>query len=307
MTDVPEPARANQPAGALPADEQVVVAFDDYGATLRPPHATPFRLHLEQIVLRLLWSEGEGDAARRGHAYLLDRGSGPLELVLLQHGLVRHAEMMELLARVDARLPPADGPVKLRASTWWSAPGPLRWSFTGDAGALADHLRGRSLVVRREQDPAEPRWPDQLPLDFLADPVGTLVRTLIGDLHGSTTWDANALRPRVLAARAGDLVVVCACRHGSIHADAGQDRTAAVFVSRDGDRSFVELPWRLSPAQAASSAGRFSWPPEQIDRVVLTDDQLVIEWDDPWIDWEPGNEWLARWDAAAGLWTMRTR
>ncbi len=305
MTDAPEPPRASEPAGALPADEQVVVAFDEYGATLRPPHATPFRLHLEPIVLRLLWSE-EGDAAR-GHAYLLDRGSGPLELVMLQHGLVRHADMMELLARVDARLPAADGQTRLRASTWWAAPSPPRWSFTGDAGALADHLRGRSLVVRREQDPAEPRWPDALPQGFLADPVGTLVRTLIGDLHGATTWDANALRPRVLATRAGDLVVVCACRYGSVHADAGQDRTAAVFVSRDGDRSFVELPWRLSPLQAASSAGRFSWPPEQIDRLSLADDQLTIEWDDPWIDWEPGDEWLARWDAAAGLWTMRTR
>lgn len=310
--DAPDPPKSL--AEPVPDPAQAAVILDEYGATVRPANAAPFRLHLESIALRLLWTRGEGDAATRGHGYLLDRGTGPLELLTLQHGRVRQADMMSLLARVDARIAPANAIAKARASTSWTAPGPLRWGFTGDAGALADRLRARTLVIRDDQRPAEPylaaespRGPDALPLTFLADPIGTLVRAQLPDLRWPAAWDANALRPRVHAIRDGDLVVVSACRYGSIHADAGQDRTAAVFCARDGGHDFVELPWHLSAAQAASPAGKFSWPPEQIDRVILADGRLTIEWEDPWIVYEPGDEWLATWDEPAARWVMRTR
>jgi hypothetical protein len=304
-TDAPGPPPSL--ADGLADAAQVAVQLDEVGATLRPPVAAPFRLHLAAIALRLLWTRGDGDTAPRGHAYLLDRGSGPLELLTLQHGRVRHADMMALLARVDALLPPTDALARLRRSTTWTAPGPLRWCFTGDAGALAERLGARSLVVRHEQEPAEPRLPDELPQGFLADPIGTLVRAELPEVRWPAEWNANVLRPAVHTARDGHQVVVSACRYGSIHADAGQDRTAAMFCARDDGHGFVELPWRLCAAQAASPAGRFSWPPEQIDRIDLADGRLAVEWQDPWIDWEPGDEWRATWDDAAEHWVMRTR
>lgn len=304
-TDAPGPPPSL--ADGLADAAQVAVQLDEVGATLRPPVAAPFRLHFAAIALRLLWTRGDGDTAPRGHAYLLDRGSGPLELLTLQHGRVRHADMMALLARVDALLPPPDALARLRSSTTWTAPGPLRWCFTGDAGALAERLGARSLVVRHEQEPAEPHPPDELPQGFLADPIGTLVRAELPDVRWPAEWNANLLRPAVHTARDGHQVVVSACRYGSIHADAGQDRTAAVFCARDDGHRFVELPWRLCAAQAASPAGRFSWPPEQIDRIDLADGRLAVEWQDPWIDWEPGDEWRATWDDAAEHWVMRTR
>jgi hypothetical protein len=133
---------------------------------------------------------------------------------------------------------------------------------------------------------------------------------VIGPLEWPRSLDAEHLRvgpAGIRAAREHAAVVVCAARYGSLHDDAGQDRTAVVLCSYDDGSNWIELPWTLDPMQAQSPAGQYCWPPEQILGVKLVDGEPVIEWEDPWIDWEPGEEWRASWRPGAGNWWMETR
>lgn len=277
------------------------------GAVIGAEGAPDFHLRLDDVRLRLLWARDEcTPAAVRGHGYVLDRGSGPLELVRLAHGAADHAAMMALHEAVAARVLPAEGLGKLRAWTAWHGANDRRWTVTGDLGALSAALRGRALVERAGPDLSVARA-TALPESLLRDPVGAAVRDLVGDVRWPSAWDATTLRPRFHGARRGPVVVLTGCHYGSIHADAGQDRTAAVFCSTDGGQSFGELPWTLSPEQQASPAGRYCWPPEQLDRVILDDDGLTVEWEDPWILFEPGDAWAARWSREHRRWHMWTR
>lgn len=284
------------------------ISLDEDGARVETLGAEPFRLPFREVVLSLLWSLDEGAAdAVRGHGYLLDRGSGPLELVRIAHEAADHGEMMALYEALKARVPPAAGAARLRANTPWTEPTERRWSFTADAGTLAAALRGRVLLERAGADLNHLAEPTSLPVSFLRDPVRSILRELVGEIRWPDEWDASALRPRFVAARSGMTVAVTGCRYGSIHAGAGQDRTAAVMVSEDGGETFDELPWQLDESQRATPAGRWCWPPEQILRVVPGTDGLSIEWEDPWILFDPGDEWAARWDAGRREWRMWTR
>ena len=132
------------------------------------------------------------------------------------------------------------------------------------------------------------------------------MKRLLGDVDWPQDLEGQALRGRFVAAHEGDRMALCACRYGSIHSDAGQDRTAAVFLSADSGRSWDELGWELNAEQRSTSAARYCWPPEQIDRVTLGE-TVRIEWEDPWIDWEPGTEWLGVWQADQRVWRMEER
>jgi len=137
-----------------------------------------------------------------------------------------------------------------------------------------------------------------------------LVEAAVGPVNWPRSLDAEHVRvgpAGIRATREGSTVAVCAARYGSLHADAGQGRTAGVWCSYDDGENWLELTWALDPAQANTSTGRNCWPPEQILRVELVDGEPVIEWDDPWIDWEPGEEWRARWRPGDRNWSMELR
>ncbi len=256
-------------------------------------------LPLERIRLRLLWRADENSKeAPIGHAYALDAGDGVVEIVTLEHGVIDQQGMLALLKTVDRRLN-AD---EERTWTPWRSPADTK-SLSCDLGALGELLRDRRLHVL---DAATGRAPTTrcLPQEaFLRAPVATWARHLLG-ITWPERWEAQILRGSFLAARRGERLVFTGCRYGSIHADSGQDRTAAVFLSEDGARSWTDLPWRLSERQARSSSGRWCWPPEELLSVRLEPD-LVVEWDDPWIVWDPGNEWRATWDGE--IWHMAKR
>jgi hypothetical protein len=269
----------------------------------------PFVFSLSEVSGLVLWRRDEGtDHALRGHGYLLVRDGAAL-LVRLSHGVVDHAQMMALHARASALLVPSSGVGKIRAWTCWFEPSG-RWSFTMDAGAVEAALCGRPLVDLPGPDRSAP-GPSDLPEAFLRDPVGALVERVAGSVVWPASWRGAELCPRFASARSGDLVVVSGCRYGSVHAGGGQDRTAAVMLSTDGGLTFVELPWTLPLSQRMTPSGQWCWPPEQLDRVHVApgDDGPVVrvEWDDPWIDWEPGDEWQATWDPVRQLWRMATR
>ncbi len=265
---------------------------------------------LGRVRACLLWSIDDAiEHAPGGHAYLIDGSDvrAPLELVRFAHGEVEPEALKSLHERVAARLGP--DPERRRWVTW--RPPDSRMSLTMDAGVVEAALAGRALVHRSRPNLAElGGWPE-LPEDFVRDPVGAWVHRELGALDWPTAWRAGALRPRFVGARAGDCAVMTGCRHGSRFAEIGQDRTAVVFVSTDAGASFTELPWRLGLAQQLGPGGQSCWPPEQIDRVRVTPtiDGVVVEidWDDPWIDWEPGTEWTARWSPGTGVWTMFER
>jgi hypothetical protein len=281
---------------------RVIISRDS--VSVSAPGTEPLVFSLDQIVLTMLWSCDD----ERGHAHLIDRGSGPLELLRLEHRRVVHDEMMALHAAATARLAPGS-PEQLRAQTRWWSPDEPRWSFFVDAGRLQAALEGGGLIHRAAPRFAEPtRWTD-LPEAFLRDPVAVWVAHELGEVRWAAALGAAELRPEFHGARAGEWVALAACRYGSRHAGHGQDRTAAVFLSTDGGQRFEELPWELIPAQRSSDAAEACWPPEQIPRLRLFPPAAAveIEWDDPWIDWEPGTEWMARWDGAARRWTMARR
>ena len=174
----------------------------------------------------------------------------------------------------------------------------------GDAGALLDGLQGRRLQHQTLMgEEGTDIFSGAFPEDFLRAPVATHARRLLGDVAWPDALEGQTLRGRFAATRDGDRMALCACRYGSIHADAGQDRTAAVFLSDDGGRTWDELGWELTAIQQGTSSAKYCWPPEQIDRVTL-EETVVIEWEDPWIDWEPGTEWRGVWQADQRVWRM---
>ena len=235
----------------------------------------------------LFWSWRE----IRGHGYLIGE-----ELALLVHSELTTPRMIELL---DAwKLGHAEDDTR---RTGWDAPG-SDWHFHCDAGAWERALAGRSVVAKQLLGSA----PDGMPIDFLRAPVHRIVQALLGDVAWPAHLNAEVLRPRFQHARRDDALALSACRYGSRHADAGQDRTAAVFVSRDAGASWEELSWTLPLRQRLTRWG--SWPPEQIDRLALDAVAApVIEFEDPWIAFEPGTEWSARWLPDRRYWLMEVR
>ncbi len=272
----------------------IPVDFDDGQARVGA-----LTLPLGRIRLRLLWRAGESsEEPLAGHAYVLEAGDGTVEILGLVHGVIDQTGMLALLETVDERL---DGD-RLRTWTSWCAPDDTASLFC-DLGALAELLRDRRLRVLDAATGHAPTTWRLPPESFLRTPVATWARHLLG-IDWPERWEARVLRGRFQAARCEERLVFTGCRYGSIHAHAGQDRTAAVFLSEDSGRSWTELPWRLSQRQARSSSGRWCWPPEEL-RSVRLDGGLVVEWEDPWIDWDPGDEWRARWDGE--LWHMEKR
>jgi hypothetical protein len=255
--------------------------------------------------IRLHWTLRDSAPDRiAAHAYLVVEDGSP-RLLHLIHAPDTTPWMVPLMDEWNALHP---GRGDRREWTSWYPPD-SQWSFTVDAGALADALRDRDLVHEELAGPDVSAALTDFPESFLRDPVGTLVRALAGDVGWPAHLDASVLRPRFHHAASGGLVVVTGCRYGSRHADAGQDRTAAVFVSRERGQ-WSELPWDLPLRQRLSPSGRFSWPPEQIDRVEIVGDGPGvprIEFEDPWILFEPGTEWRATWMPRDHHWRMEER
>lgn len=254
--------------------------------------------------LRVLWRFG----TQAGHAYV-SVGENVATWLELTHSPETTPVLLTLLERWQARHDQELGALeRLRASTSWHPPGRAGWSFVVDAGALETLLRGRTLATQALLGPARNT---ELPESFLREPVRASVRALLGDVHWPPELDARAVRPEFRHTREGDVLALTACRYDSKHRDAGQDRTAAIWLSRDAGASFSELPWRLPLRQRVSAAGQFCWPPEQIDGVFLerVDGELspTIEWEDPWIAFEPGSEWRARFVPSERHWVMQER
>lgn len=250
----------------------------------------------------LLWSIDESSPdAIRGHAYLrVDNDEATL--LRLVHGDDRTAAMVELLHRFQA----TKGRT-IRDRFFWKPAPESRWTFNMDAGAVLQALRGRRLAHRSLLgDEGAGLFDGAFPEDYLRSPVASHARRLLGDVHWPEELEGQAVCGRFVAARAGARMVLCGCRYGSIHVAGGQDRTAAVFLSNDAGRTWDELGWDLVAEQRDTNDARNCWPPEQIDRVQL-DDTLCIEWEDPWIDWEPGAEWRGIWQADARVWRMEER
>ncbi len=263
-------------------------------------------LDAEGASLILYWTYFDGrDGGRRGHAYLHCDGDGA-RFALYEHSPdpAAHALMMDRHARWERRHPLTEAQ-ELRRRTLWRYPS-ASWSLSGDLGEVGELLRGRSLSFVfapgiRDLPP--------LPEALLRRPLATLIGESAEGVRWPEELEAMAVCPGLsgpLVLREGRVVVVCAARYGSRFADSGQDRTAAVWRSRDGGERWEELPWKLGRAQRLSAGGRWSWPPEEI-RSLRSVDPLTIEWEDPWIDWEPGTEWRAEWDPVERRWRMRPR
>jgi hypothetical protein len=255
----------------------------------------------------LFWSyrEDTGDALR-GHAYLLP-GEQRLEFAVLVHSEAATPRMLELLDRWKSlhRAESDSG-----RQTDWRVPD-SEWRLCMDAGAWQRAVGDRPLSVLQVHGPDAGAVLAGLPLDFLRAPVPWVVRSLLGDVAWPRWLSADVLRPGFAHALSDETLALTACRYGSRHADAGQDRTAAVFLSRDGGRSWMELSWKLPLRQRFTPSGRWSWPPEQIDRVWLAPAggvlAPVIDFEDPWSVFEPGREWRARWRPGSEHWVMEVR
>jgi hypothetical protein len=260
---------------------------------------------LVRAPLWLSWSLDESTpAARRGHAYLRPEGTD-LRWTSLEHGPDTTPTMLAVHGEWRAAHP-ATPELVLRRRGLWREPG-RRWCFHGDLGLARELLEGRALIHELGLGVGAPL---ELPQAFVRAPISTLVEAELGAVAWPACFEAPhvCVGPRgVVTTRAGRAVVVCAARPGSIHDGAGQTRTAALWCSSDGGASWVELGWALEPDQRDTPAGRHCWPPEEIERVTLAEGAPVIEWEDPWIDWEPGHRWRGTWDPVAERWRMQVR
>ena len=258
---------------------------------------------------RVLWEHGAGPARVAGHGYLVTSGSGAALLHLI-HSAETTPRMIELSDGWERGHPPSELE-RLRRMVSWRAPGESPWGLYMDAGSVEQALAGRTLTHRQVLGPVHAGLFDGFPEAFLRAPVRTLVQAEVGDVSWPEELNAAEVRPYFEHARLGATLVISACRYGSRHADAGQDRTAAVWLSQDSGQSFRELGWQLPVHQRCSPSGLHCFPPEQIDRVILTPGgdpaRLEVEWEDPWIAFEPGQEWIASYDFAHEHWVMRER
>jgi hypothetical protein len=257
--------------------------------------------------LRIFWDlDGSKPERVAGHAYLIG-GSDPVRLLHLVHSEESTPAMVELSKEWAALHP--DSRDRREWTNWY--PPRSSWSLTLDAGAVAKAIGSQTVVheqlVGRPADAALRAFPQE----FLRDPVRTLVRELAGEIEWPAHLGAHVLRPRFHHAASGGTTVITGCRYGSAHADSGQDRTAAVFLSRERGGKWQELPWNLPVLQRLSPSGRYSWPPEQIDRVEIVQSEDMpaprIEFEDPWIVFEPGKEWRATWMPRKHHWVMQGR
>lgn len=269
--------------------------------------------NLEQAELCLIWSLDEGsEHARRGHAYVFAERE-QARWVALEHSPSATPQMLEILARWEAAHPPTPA-LELRRTTQWVDPA-TRWRFHGDIGGVRELLLTRRLVRDTHEfgqgEPPEP-LPEplleplpELPQAFLTAPIACLVRAQLGPLDWPSRLEAPdvCVGPRgLVSARMGDELVVCAARPDSIHAGSGQTRTAAVWCSHDGGARWEQLSWALDPDHDRPP----SWPPEQIERVSFDSGAPVIEWEDPWSDWEPGYQWRGVWSPSEARWRVTT-
>ncbi|PRQ03219.1 hypothetical protein [Enhygromyxa salina] len=259
---------------------------------------------LARAELHLLWSLDEGaDHARRGHAYVF-ADPPRARWVSLEHSPATTPQMVEIMAAWQAAHPQTPA-LELRRITQWAEPGG-RWRFRGDLGGLRQLLATLELVDDGSAMSESPPLPE-LPVAFLRAPITCLVHARLGQVD----WPAALEAPEVCVGPLGivsahaddDKLVVCAARPGSIHAGSGQTRTAAVWCSDGGGAGWRELGWALDPNHEQPRA----WPPEQIERVELVAGSPVIAWDDPWIDWESGDQWLGTWAPAEQRWRVSIR
>jgi len=244
----------------------------------------------------LLWTENElRDDARRGHAYLYLR-SDALACWTYQHAEGRTPAMVERLNAWQARHPPT-AEQKLRRRVWWKEPGGPH-GFHADLGLVQRMLEGRRFELHAADGEPPPAFPEA----FLRAPVRTCIEAALPGVRWPAEWNADQLRfayGSPATAREGEDAVVCAARYGSEYTRSGQDRTAAVFLSTDGGQSFEELPW----TQHQVPRGQSCWPPETV-RPRFENGRLILRWEDPWADWEPGYEWEGTWDPKARRWSV---
>jgi hypothetical protein len=258
---------------------------------------------------RIFWRASEGNEGPAAHAYLSTESGSPVLLHLVHHADTTPG-MQEILKEWQAIHPDASETARLRAITTWRPPASA-WSFSMDAGAVEKELTRGELRHEHVLGPDASSALSQLPEAFLRAPVSTIIRSLLGDVAWPPDLDASVLRPDFRHARHESDVVVTGCRYGSKHASAGQDRTAAVFWSKNGGRAWQELEWKLPLSQRLTPSGQSCFPPEQIDRVRF--ERLhgelvpVVEWEDPWIAFEPGSEWQAHYEPRSADWIMSER
>jgi hypothetical protein len=203
--------------------------------------------------------------------------------------------MLERLGRWKARHPPSADEA-LRRYVSWREPGGV-FIYSADLGAVEQALRGRPLAF--ESGDGEP--PPPLDEAFLRAPVHASIAAKLPGVPWPPEVDASELRfayGRPVCAREGALVAVTAARYGSAYTAGGQDRTAAAFLSSDAGASWRELPWTQHEVPEEQSC----WPPETIDRARFEGGTLVLRWEDPWFDWEPGHAFEGRWNAAGERW-----
>lgn len=241
----------------------------------------------------LLWDAGGRKEDARGHAYLKVAAGGAV-LSLRRHGPASTPGMLARLERWEAQ----HG--KRGTANWRNPRGGWRW--TGDLGAVVERLQGRDLTLEGD-------LVDQVDEAFLRAPARSIITAKLESADARlpepwpSCWTAKELRfgpgqPKV--SRGTGWVVMTAARPGSAYSHVGQRRTAAVFMSRDEGKTYDELPWVLDPKSKTSC-----WPPETLLSGWVDGKDVRIEWEDPWIDWEPGEEWLGVYDGSS--WRISTR
>jgi len=232
----------------------------------------------------------------QGHAYLMVQG----DTVLFRHFVdsgTRHPLMNGLIERCETEQPSG---TERRA--WW--PPWSRYSLWMDAGAVRDALGERAVRHELILGHGELEVLEGFPEAFLRAPVATWVRHLVGPVRWPERLETPALVPGITARRSERACAVIACRPGSQHSTSGQNRTAVVLISSDNGSSWDELPWALPREMRESPFARISWPPEEICVAdFVTPEALRIEWEDPWVMFDPpGSRWEALWDPVKRLW-----
>jgi hypothetical protein len=88
----------------------------------------------------------------------------------------------------------------------------------------------------------------------------------------------------------------------------GKKRRVVIWRTVDGGSTWEELPLRVLFWQKPFPRFWASWPPSvetgSIRKLAIERGEIVIYYEDPWIDWERGSQWKAAFDERRRRWRM---
>jgi hypothetical protein len=178
------------------------------------------------------------------------------------------------------------------------------WALPNGQGATLAVQTSRWLEAMRGSKPlVHVGWGKPLPFPeaFLRAPDAFIRDAFPTPLVIPEEIDGADIRAERICRESDAKALITGVRKLAPYPGSPGDHTAAVFETTDAGAHWNELDIH-DVDRAKVSWGEYSWPPENIDGIRYEQSRPTIYFEDPWIDWEPGSRWRARYDYERERW-----